>query len=194
MNATGNGNARSGRDGKTGSSARAPSEPRKGPVMPRAPSYVISANRLATPIIRTNRNADVARSRVFRPGSGSKCELEISQQAKGDRHSNDGKPTKTKMLADVGISRTTAHPARKANWRTRCVTLAYKPCRRVHEIAKYREFLSGPKNQTSGGQQSPTAEIKPQQQSATPMPDPYVAWPEIKDHISPTPPPIRGID
>jgi hypothetical protein len=57
-----------------------------------------------------------------------------------------------------------------------------------------REFLSAPKNQTSGGQQSPTAEIKPQQQSATPMPDPYVAWPEIKDHISPTPPPIRGID
>jgi hypothetical protein len=37
------------------------------------------------------------------------------------------------------------------------------------------EFLSAPKNQTSGGQQSPTAEIKPQQPSATPMPDPYVA-------------------
>jgi hypothetical protein len=35
-----------------------------------------------------------------------------------------------------------------------------------------REFLSAPKNQTSGGQQSPTAEIKPQQQSATPKPDP----------------------
>jgi len=37
VNATGNGNARSRRDGKTGSSARAPSEPKKGPVTPRAP-------------------------------------------------------------------------------------------------------------------------------------------------------------
>jgi len=58
-----------------------------------------------------------------------------------------------------------------------------------------REFLSAPKNQTSGRQQSPTAAIKSEQQSAiTPKPDPYVAWPEIREHITPTPPPIRGID
>src|SRR4030095_9045220 len=43
----------------------APSDPRKGPVMLRAPSYVISANRFTMPIIRTNPNAVFAMSPLF---------------------------------------------------------------------------------------------------------------------------------
>src|SRR6185503_9436941 len=45
--------------------ALAPSDSRNGPVMLRAPSYVISANKLTMPMIRTNLNASFATGELF---------------------------------------------------------------------------------------------------------------------------------
>jgi hypothetical protein len=57
-----------------------------------------------------------------------------------------------------------------------------------------REWLSASKNQSPAGQQNPSVEIKPQQQVATtPKSDPYLALPEIKAHISPTPHSLEGL-
>src|SRR5947207_4559183 len=63
--------------------ALAPNDPRNGPIIPRAPSYVKSAKKLTIPMVRTNRNAArlaISRQTTRRPTTRQQDRSMVSSQ------------------------------------------------------------------------------------------------------------------